>query len=136
MARCSGTTKKGTECRLKALEVSDFCALHITQDPDAPSGREAIEELEKFKTWWLVACGGDVDLCTRHPGKDVDLYINTRLRTLVEVWNGDVDLKKARHEKKIRTRGSPHLAKTMPDWLGISPYADIRPAEAATPQRG
>ena len=46
MARCSGTTKKGTECRRKALEGSDFCALHITQDPDAPSGREAIEELE------------------------------------------------------------------------------------------
>jgi hypothetical protein len=46
VARCSGTTKKGTECRLKALKGSDYCALHITQDPNAPSGREAIEELE------------------------------------------------------------------------------------------
>ena len=46
MARCSGTTKKGPQCQRKALEGSDFCALHITQDPDAPSGREAIEELE------------------------------------------------------------------------------------------
>ena len=46
MARCSGTTKKGTRCRLNALADSDYCALHITQDPSAPSGREAIEELE------------------------------------------------------------------------------------------
>lgn len=46
MARCSGTTKKGTQCRLNALEGSDYCAVHITQDPSAPSGREAIEELE------------------------------------------------------------------------------------------
>ena len=46
MASCSGTTKKGTPCRRKALEGSDYCVLHITQDPNAPSGREAIEELE------------------------------------------------------------------------------------------
>ena len=46
MASCIGTTKKGTPCRRKAVEGSDYCVLHMTQDPDAPSGREAIEELE------------------------------------------------------------------------------------------
>ncbi len=46
VARCKGTTKKGTECRLNALKGSDYCAIHLTQDPAAPSGREAIEELE------------------------------------------------------------------------------------------
>ena len=46
MASCSGTTRKGAPCRRKALKDSDYCMLHITQDPDAPSGREAIEELE------------------------------------------------------------------------------------------
>ena len=86
------------------------------------------DELEKFKTWWLVARGVDVDLCTTHPGKDVDLHINTRVRCLAEVWNGDVDLRNALREKQIRTRGNPRLAKTMPDWLGVSPYADVRPA--------
>lgn len=46
MARCSGTTKKGGQCRLNAVRGSDYCALHIAQDPAAPSGREAIEALE------------------------------------------------------------------------------------------
>ena len=46
MASCSGTTKKGTPCRRNALEGSEYCVLHITQDPAGPSGREAIEELE------------------------------------------------------------------------------------------
>ena len=46
MASCSGTTKKGTPCRRNALEGSEYCVLHITQDPNTPSGREAIEELE------------------------------------------------------------------------------------------
>ncbi len=46
MARCKGTTKKGTDCRLNAMKSSDYCAIHLTQDPAAPSGREAIEDLE------------------------------------------------------------------------------------------
>ena len=46
MASCSGTTKSGTRCKLNALKGSDYCLIHIRQDPNAPSGREAIEELE------------------------------------------------------------------------------------------
>ena len=46
MASCSGTTKSGTPCKLNALKGSDYCLIHIRQDPNAPSGREAIEELE------------------------------------------------------------------------------------------
>ena len=46
MAGCKGTTKRGTECRLNAMKGSDYCAIHLTQDPNAPSGSEAIEELE------------------------------------------------------------------------------------------
>lgn len=87
------------------------------------------DELKQFKTWWLVACGEEVDLCTENPGKDIDLYINSRVRDLVEVWSGDLDLKKALREKLIRTHGNTHLARTMPDWLGICLYADVRPAE-------
>ena len=46
MARCSGTTKKGSQCRLNAMEGADYCAIHLTQDPRAPSGSEAIDEFE------------------------------------------------------------------------------------------
>jgi DNA-binding HxlR family transcriptional regulator len=102
------------------------------QTTHLPNGETVLcftfDELEKFKTWWLVACGGEVDLCTEDPGKDVDLYINTRVRTLVEVWSGDLDLNVALREKQVRTHGNMHLARTMPDWLGICLYADVRPA--------
>ena len=46
MARCKGTTRKGTECRLNAMKGSDYCAVHLTQGPAATSGREAIEDRE------------------------------------------------------------------------------------------
>jgi len=103
------------------------------QTTHLPNGETVLcfifDDLEKFKTWWLVACGEEVDLCTERPGKEVDLYINTRVRTMVEVWSGDLDLAKALREKQVRTHGNMHLARTMPDWLGICLYADVRPVD-------
>jgi DNA-binding HxlR family transcriptional regulator len=84
-------------------------------------------ELETFKTWWMVVCGKEVDLCTENPGKEVDLYINSGVRDMVKVWRGDLTLRKALREKLVRTQGNTYLIRSMPDWLGICLYADIKP---------
>ena len=83
-------------------------------------------ELTKYETWWLLVDGDVVDLCTEDPGKEVDLYINASVRTIVEVWEGDLDLRAALHEERIKAHGSRHLIKTMPDWFGICLYEDIQ----------
>jgi DNA-binding HxlR family transcriptional regulator len=102
------------------------------QTEQLPDGETVLcftfDDLERFKTWWLVARAAEVDLCTENPGRDVDLYVNTGLRSLVEVWSGDLDLRKALRDKQIRTQGNVHLERTMPNWLGICLYADVRPA--------
>ena len=87
------------------------------------------DDLKQFKNWWLLIHDGDVDVCTENPGKDVDLYISSTLRNLVEVWEGDIEIKTALRKQLLRTQGSKKLAKTMPDWLGINPYAEIRPGD-------
>lgn len=76
----------------------------------------------------MVAAEDEVDLCTENPGKEVDLYINSTVRDMVKVWRGDLSLKRALKEKLVRTQGDTHLKRTMPDWLGICLYADIKPA--------
>jgi hypothetical protein len=86
------------------------------------------DDIERFRTWWLVACNGDVDLCSEDPGKEVDLYISSTVRYMAQVWRGDVSIKRALRDKSIRTHGNTHLARTMPDWLGVCLYADIGPA--------
>ena len=87
--------------------------------------------LTNFNSWWLVIRDGEVDLCTENPGKNVDLYIKTTLRCLVEIWNGDVDIRTALNKERINTQGDSQLARTMPDWLGICLYADVRPGDPA-----
>ena len=89
----------------------------------------AFSDLDKYKSWWLVISRDDVDLCTQDPGKDVDLYISTDLRTMVEVWQGDTDLKTALTEERILATGSTRLIRSMADWFGLCVYADVRPAQ-------
>ena len=87
------------------------------------------DDLVSFKNWWLIVSNREVDVCTENPGKDVDLYINTTLRNLVEIWEGDIEIKAAQQQKLIKTQGNKQLANTMSDWLGICLYADIRPGD-------
>ena len=85
--------------------------------------------LAKFSSWWMIVNNGEVDLCTENPGKDVDLYVRTTLPDLVAIWNGDIEIKTALRKKLLKPQGNSHLVKTMPQWLGICLYADIRPGD-------
>ena len=99
-----------------------------------PDGETVIcfifDELQKYKFWWLIVFDGNVDLCTENPGKDVDIYVKSSVRTMVEVWKGDLAIRNALRDQRITTQGSRLLTKSLPDWLGICLYAHIKPAPA------
>jgi DNA-binding HxlR family transcriptional regulator len=100
------------------------------QTEHMPDGETVIclifDELTKHKTWWLIVNGDDVDLCTEDPGKDVDLYINSSVRTLVEIWEGDLEMRTALRNGSVKAHGVRHLIRTMPDWFGVCLYKDVR----------
>ncbi len=103
------------------------------QTESLPGGETVLcftfDNLEKYKSWWLVINDDEVDLCTENPGKEVDLYLNTSVRTLVEVWEGALDVGKALRSASIKTIGNRQLAKSLPEWLGICLYADVQPGD-------
>jgi DNA-binding HxlR family transcriptional regulator len=100
------------------------------QTEHLPDGETVIclifNELAKHKTWWLLVDGDVVDLCNDNPGKDVDIYISSRVRTIVEVWEGDLDMRTALRNGSIKANGSRHLIRTMPDWFGVCLYKEVR----------
>ena len=102
------------------------------QTDSLPDGETVLSfnfsDLDKYRKWWLVISRQDVDLCTEDPGKDIDLYISSDLRTMVEVWQGDKDLKAALRDERIQVVGSNELIRNMEDWFGLCSYADVRPA--------
>ena len=94
------------------------------------------EELEKFNSWWLIVNDGNVDLCTENPGKEVDIYVNTSVRSMVEIWQGNLDIKTALGEQVIKAIGNKALIRSLPDWLGICQYAHIKPAVIEPRKKG
>ena len=98
------------------------------QTEHLPDGETVIclifDELVKHKTWWLLVNSDVVDLCTNDPGKDVDLYISSSVRTIVKIWEGDLDMRVAIRDGLVKAQGLHHLIRTMPDWFGVCMYKD------------
>jgi DNA-binding HxlR family transcriptional regulator len=92
---------------------------------------EFTDQAAKFRRWWLVIRDGDVDVCLKDPGFEVDLMLTTDLRTLTAVWMGDTTIMKAMRENKVQVDGSSHLRKNIAVWFGSSYFADVKPAQPA-----
>jgi DNA-binding HxlR family transcriptional regulator len=75
------------------------------------------------KAWWLVIENGNVDLCFIDPGYEVDLYVKSTLRNMTSVWMGHSTLQAEIRAGAIELIGVETLARSMHEWLGLSPFA-------------
>jgi DNA-binding HxlR family transcriptional regulator len=86
-------------------------------DPDAKKG------------YWLVIDDGVVDLCDDNPGKDVDLYLTSDIRTLIEIWTGKLAITTAITDEMVTALGARHLTRGIAKWFGPSKFSHIQPAD-------
>jgi len=98
-----------------------------------PDGRsvlrfEFVDYPSKYRLWWLVISDGEVDICLKDPGYEVTLYVQSTLKTMTQIWVGDLSLAKARRGKLIQLSGDIVIKKTMASWIGCSLLAGIKPA--------
>lgn len=77
---------------------------------------EAPADCEEF---WLVCEDGDVDMCLKDPGHDVDLVVVADLRVFIEAWRGFRDLRTEMKAGRIRVTGPVRLRERFPDWLRL-----------------
>ncbi|WP_454789306.1 winged helix-turn-helix transcriptional regulator [Mycolicibacterium lutetiense] len=83
----------------------------------------------KASRWWLTVSDGQADVCDFDPGHEVAGTVQTGLRTLVEIWRGDVGWARAVLEGSVALSGSADVRRAIPKWLGQSTAATIpRPA--------
>ncbi len=87
--------------------------------PDAKKG---------MKHWWLVVRDGEVDLCLEDPGGEVDVTLVASLRTMTQIWMGDISLAQARVRGLLKVTGASALVRSLGKWLGPSPFAHVPPA--------
>lgn len=78
---------------------------------------------EAQRNWWLVVEPDGIDLCSFDPGHEVDLLVRSPLRTMTAVWMGVTTLAAETAAGRISLDGDPAIARSMRDWLGLSPFA-------------
>jgi DNA-binding HxlR family transcriptional regulator len=98
-----------------------------------PNGRsvlrfEFVDYPSKLRLWWLVITNGEVDICLKDPGHEVTLYIQSTLKTMTQVWMGDISVSKAKRDKLLHLRGDASIRNSMSSWIGRSALAGIKPA--------
>ncbi len=99
-------------------------------DPTPMPARQTVvafcytDQPESRRLWWLIVNpGAEVDLCSIDPGFEVDLYVETDLRCMTEIWMGLTTVHAALDGDRIALLGERQLADVMQQWLGLSPFA-------------
>jgi DNA-binding HxlR family transcriptional regulator len=75
--------------------------------------------------FWLCASQEVVDVCYKNPGFDVDLTVDTDVRTLTEVWLGTHPIDRCIRERRVRLSGNRSLERAFPGWLALSSFAHV-----------
>lgn len=91
--------------------------------------RFQFSDMAKKAEWWLICEGGKVEACDKDPGKDVDVYINTTVKTMTEIWMGKRTYRSARKADDIKVWGNTYLADHLTSWIQSSPFEALPPAE-------
>ena len=88
----------------------------------------------KKSRYWLKVERPEIELCLTDPRLDVELTVETTLRTMVDVWMGDRDVDDAVGGGQIVLKGPSELTRTFPSWLLLSPFAKVERALPPSPR--
>jgi len=96
-----------------------------------PPGRTVLHfdfnDLDKnYRNWWMLAEDGEIDLCVDDPGFDADIFFNSDLKTMTQLWLGDTTISRAQASGKLNISGSSRLTKNIPEWLMFSGFSNIK----------
>jgi DNA-binding HxlR family transcriptional regulator len=92
-----------------------------------PDGETVLQftcpDLDQFSRWWLVCAGPEIDLCYDDPGKDVNCYVTSTSKMLIEAWMGDVPLSTVLRSDRFQIVGDIPLRRSFAKWFARSSVA-------------
>ena len=80
------------------------------------------------KCWWLLIDDGHVDVCVDPPGRKPLLQVETTLRTMTQIWMGDVQFHDALDRGLLHYQGPDKYKNKAKQWLSLSLLAGVEPA--------
>ena len=74
-------------------------------------------------SWWIVVENGAAQLCSTDPGYEIDLLVQGSLRSMTMIWIGLSSVANELAAGHLKVEGDQKLARTLQQWLGLSPFA-------------
>ena len=101
--RWAGSNLTESDCDVELLMLY----LQRSIVPDRLIGPETVvrfklAEIEDPADWRLPVKDRDVEICTSDPGRDVDAYSTTSVRTMADICMGDATYRKAITDGRLR----------------------------------
>lgn len=98
--------------------------------PEKLPGNESVirfkfTDIENYPDWWMLVEGETVDVCSKDPGKDVDVYFTSTIKTLVDVWMGQRSYKNAIRDGDLKLVGDRTLTNNVSSWMNDSLFAGL-----------
>jgi DNA-binding HxlR family transcriptional regulator len=98
--------------------------------PESLPGKETVllfqfSDIPDAPDWWIVVTGNHVDVCTSDPGKDVDVYFNTSVKIMTDVWMEQLTYQKAIKDDLLIITGPKILTKNISSWLQSCVFTDL-----------
>lgn len=83
----------------------------------------------KAASWWVVVAGTQADVCDYDPGFEVAATVTSDLRTMTDVWRGDLSWDRALRAGQVEIEAPTDIRKVVPEWIGQGDMAKVpRPA--------
>ncbi len=98
--------------------------------PDQLPGTETVlqfhfSDIAEAPNWWIVIVKGQIDVCTSDPGKDIDVYFNTTVKTMTDVWMAQLTYKEAIRDSQFIVTGPRALTNNITSWLQNCAFTDL-----------
>jgi hypothetical protein len=83
--------------------------------------------------YWLVLERPHVDLCFTDPGFGADLFVDSEVKALTQVYLAHLTVAAAVRRGQITLTGPPEYRRAFASWIGVTPYAQDGVRSAAPP---
>ncbi len=117
-----------TDEELNAVVLTHEIAELINTD-ELPAGdlvfRFRFKDLAEGNVRYVLLQRGQREACDDNPGYEVDVYFESTLRTLTEIFWGDLSIAAAQKQGALEVVGPSVLTKRLSKWFPVSSFADF-----------
>jgi len=114
----------------------DFLMLYLQRSilPEKIPGAKAtirfqFTDVKAQSDWWVLIDGDIIDVCTKDPCREVDVYFTCSVKCLSDIWMGETSYKKEIRAGNLKLVGHRSFTRDVTVWMSNCQFANTKPTE-------